>query len=167
MDNTKLNKGIDLPGGVVDFRTDLIFDDKPFPKSAFISHTAADDEFYKEFIFPILERAEISSFYLDYKLSSKSPSIGEAYKKTITQQIQRLNWFLVIQSENAILSKWVQFEVEHALTVKNLDSILVVVRNKCDTSLLNPNLKSVLTFDFSINVQKAQVELENLFALSN
>jgi len=146
--SNKTKKSVDLPGGPVVFRDDLKSSIDDLPKSAFISHTAIDGEFFNKHLSSLFKKSSIHCFFLDYKIATKSPDLADAYKRTIIEQIKVLHWFVVLLSKKSLLSKWVEFEIECALKLKDKSRILSIICDDCNPSEFHSTLDTIPLIDF-------------------
>jgi hypothetical protein len=111
------------------------------PSCLFISHSHHDREFVESALLPGLRERGIGVWY-----SPASIRTAEDWHHSVLQGLQQCDWFLVVLSEQSIVSRWVQSEIMYA--VQHLwGRIVPVVIEPCDPRTANLQLCLIQQID--------------------
>lgn len=116
----------------------------------FISHSSHDRNIVERDIIAPLHNHGIKTWY-----SRDAIQTAGEWKRKITEGLERCEWFVVVLSSHSVKSKWVEIEVEWALTNREGKVIPILIED-CDPRALDPRLPSIHYEDFRENPEDAQ-----------
>ena len=85
---------------------------------------------------------------------------GGYFAENIRQALNNCDWFLVVLSEDALVSDWVKQETEQAMSDNRFyGKVLPVLAEPCVWKNLHKNIGRYQLFDYVLNPKKAETEL--------
>jgi hypothetical protein len=118
--------------------------DEEVPNWMFVSHTGVDEAFIRAEAEPLARESQIVLHLVN---GGSSPIVAQPYKREILRSLSRCSWFLVVASQSAIPSPWVQFEVSWALAYRNAARLVAVLRD-CTETAIAPGLAGASIADY-------------------
>ncbi len=97
--------------------------------SCFMSYSTNDQEFTDKLYKDLMAR-DVRCWF-----APKNLKIGDKFRDSIHEAIHKYDKFLLVISEHSLQSKWVDFEVEVALSRESMKGIVVVFPIKLDASI--------------------------------
>ena len=116
--------------------------------SVFVSHTSSDAGACRRWILPAIKRAVLMPVFLDY-YSFDNPNFREAYARSIVVNLRCSEHLVVVFSEPALSSPWVQEEVAWWVRRRGTREMTVVAMDSSPRSALHPKLPEAVAIDFS------------------
>jgi hypothetical protein len=130
------------------------------PKEVFLSHASADRKFVDQ-LAEVLRNHGIPVWY-----STTNILGAQQWHDEIGKALQRCDWFLVVLSPRAVVSKWVKREILFALTDNRFENRIVPVLSKsCHPKKLLWTLESYQMIDFRGRFETGCRELLRIWGL--
>ena len=121
----------------------------------FVSHSSEDREFIESRIIDSFEQHGIVAWY-----SQDSIQFGEKWQPKLIAALEKCEWFIVILSEAAIASEWVQAEVKLAFTfLRDRERILLIKIDDSEAYRLDIRLPQRQGIDFQIDTGRGMMRL--------
>src|SRR5690348_15642666 len=102
----------------------------------FLSHSAKDRGFVEGELLPMLRQRGIETWYAPTDIRT-----AEEWERMIVRGLELCDWFLVVLSENAAMSKWVKAEVHWAFEHRDGRIIPLFLRN-CNPDAIHLRLRT-------------------------
>jgi hypothetical protein len=120
----------------------VIIKNKNLPMKIFLSHSSKDKEFVRH-IANDLQTYDLPVWFDEWEIK-----VGDSLTQKISDGINESGWLIIVLSENSINSKWVQNEINAAMTIeleKKEVFILPILIDDCKIPIL---LRDKLYADF-------------------
>ena len=113
----------------------------------FISHSQHDHSFIDNVLLPALHAHGISAWY-----SKKDIRTAEEWQRMIVHGLEESQWFLVVLTEKATKSEWIQAEVQWAMKHRR-GKIIPLLLQDCNVSHIHLLLDPIQFADFRLDKQ--------------
>jgi len=123
----------------------------------FISHSTTDREFAEKEIIYTLERNEIRTWYSKASIQSASE-----WERSILRGLESCDWFLVILSQNSVMSEWVKDELHWAVDNRP-DKIIPIRIDNSELRDFHIRLARIQYVDFRQPSKESRQSLLTLF----